>query len=189
MGWKTFKDLFCGNDYIVSVESGDICIGSSANPTLIRVTPQGEMRSALRLRGEKAFYSFLEKNLPALAASSKKEIAAAIAAEDTFTSNIKVYTYSGSNILEKSCEQLGWPNVTHDGEMMNDDTFSPDRCHIIKLALQESLSWAKHLAIEQRKLQEKLETIQREAWENKVQQSEVAKMIDLLRLEIRCIED
>ncbi|GBQ85075.1 hypothetical protein AA14337_2987 [Acetobacter malorum DSM 14337] len=189
MGWKTFKDRFCNSDYIVSVESGDICIGSPVNPTLIRVTTEGEMRSALRIRGKKAFLSFLEQNLPALAAASQREIVAAIAAEDTFGSNIKVYTYSGGDILEKSCEQLGWPNVTHDGELMSENTFSPDRAYIIELALRDAQSWAEHLVIEDRRLKEKLAKIHKDMNENKVRRKETAKEIARLRLERRGAKD
>lgn len=50
---------------------------------------------------------------------------------DTFATSILVYTYKGARIIEKRCEEPGWPNVTHDGEMMYDNTFSTDKNTVV----------------------------------------------------------
>ena len=54
------------------------------------------------------------------------KLAELVAAEDVFERSIPVFTYEGGAIVEKQCEELGWPNVTHDGSMQFENTFSPD---------------------------------------------------------------
>ena len=54
------------------------------------------------------------------------KLAELVAAEDIFERSIPVFTYQGGEIVEKQCEELGWPNVTHDGCMQFENTFSPD---------------------------------------------------------------
>lgn len=53
---------------------------------------------------------------------------------DTFGELKAVYTYSDAQIIEKKCEEYGWPNVTADGEMMYDNTFSKDRTEVAEWA-------------------------------------------------------
>jgi len=67
-----------------------------------------------------------------------EEIISLLEKQDTFTHSIAVYTYDGSNIIEKQCENPGWPNVTHDGLVMYDNTFSTNK--------EEVVSWAKRSA-------------------------------------------
>lgn len=54
---------------------------------------------------------------------------------DSFATAIKVYTYAGGEVIEKTCESLGWPNVTHDGCMMYENTYTPDK--------KQAVFWAK----------------------------------------------
>jgi hypothetical protein len=61
-----------------------------------------------------------------------------VSSPDTFEKSIRVYTYEGAEILEKFCETPGWPNVTHDGEMMYDNTFSTDRDTVVEWAINNA---------------------------------------------------
>lgn len=53
-------------------------------------------------------------------------------APDQFEASIPVYTFDGSDIVERKCEALGWPNVTHDGDLMHDNTYSADKSEVVE---------------------------------------------------------
>jgi len=57
-----------------------------------------------------------------------------IKSDDTFNKAVTVYTYDGGEILEKLCEEPGWPNATHDGRMMYENEFSTDKAKVVKWA-------------------------------------------------------
>jgi hypothetical protein len=73
--------------------------------------------------------------------------------DDVFENSILVYTYNGGDIIETYCEKVGWPNVTHDGQIMYDNTFSRNKDKVIQLAFEnakagvkinaENVEWAK----------------------------------------------
>lgn len=37
---------------------------------------------------------------------------------DVFSQSLPVWTFNGGDIIEKQCEEYGWPNCTHDGKLM-----------------------------------------------------------------------
>ena len=55
-----------------------------------------------------------------------------VESEDTFDKSIRVYTYEDGKILEKMCENPSWPNITHDGCLMYENTFSTDETRVVK---------------------------------------------------------
>lgn len=57
---------------------------------------------------------------------------------DSFATAIPVYTYAGGAILEKQCETPGWPNVTHDGCLMYENTYSTDKAQVVAWAKRNS---------------------------------------------------
>lgn len=130
MGWKAIRDYYRIR-HIVQVTSEGICIGSPYVHDII-VIKDGKI---VRRWGEGN--SDVVRYLSEMEADPAK-LAALVAAEDTFERSIPVYTYEGGEILEKQCEELGWPNVTHDGMLQYENSFSPDRA---KVAM-----WAKHNA-------------------------------------------
>lgn len=38
------------------------------------------------------------------------------------------------------CEEAGWPNVTHDGQMMYENTFSTDRAEVVRWAYNNAVA-------------------------------------------------
>lgn len=59
---------------------------------------------------------------------------------------ITVYTFDRGKIIEKQCDELGWPNATHDGEIMYDNTHSMDRDQVVQWAkddLRSAIKFAK----------------------------------------------
>lgn len=132
MGWKALKDAF-GIRHMVQVTSKGICIGSGYVHDIVTIEP-----ATGKILENRAFPNALQDTYPALYAASAVELARLIAAPDAFAVAIPVYTYENGEILEKQCEEPGWPNVTHDGCMMYDNTFATDRDQVV--------AWAKRSA-------------------------------------------
>lgn len=64
---------------------------------------------------------------------------------DTFRRTIVVYTYDhAGNIIEKECEEYGWPNVTHDGLIMYENMFSTDKAKVVRWAKRSMRAWVKN---------------------------------------------
>lgn len=132
MGWKNLKEHF-KIEHIVQVTQKGICIGSGYVHDLATIDP-----TTGTVRENPTFRDFLREHYPALLESEPAEIARLINAPDSFSASITVYTYDGGNIIEKQCEALGWPNVTHDGEVMYENQFSADLATVV--------AWAKRSA-------------------------------------------
>lgn len=130
MGWKTLKERF-GIKHIVQISEGRICIGSGYVHDLATV----DMKTGCAV-SNKTFSDFLSKDYPDLAAANPVAILDAINTQDEFLASIAVFTYDGSTIIEKQCEKIGWPNLTHDGCIMYQNTFSTDREQVVRWALQ-----------------------------------------------------
>lgn len=131
MGWKTVKELY-KIGHTVHVVGDCIWIGSAYISKIIAIGPDGNVRS----RGEQCggigdgdllrYLTDFDRDPEALRL--------AVEAEDQFSASVTVYTYSGSEIIEKLCEVPGWPNVTHDGQIMYDNTHFTDRDKAVECA-------------------------------------------------------
>lgn len=121
MGWKNVKEHY-RIGHLVQVTEKGICIGSAYIHDLIVIGLDG----AIKKRSEEFANTDLRQyrndftNDPAL-------LKRLIELPDVFAKSITVYTYEGGEVIEKKCEELEWPNVTHDGQMMYENTFSTDK--------------------------------------------------------------
>lgn len=138
MGFKAFKKHFGIDGHIVSIRDGAILIGSEYVSNLVGF----DMQTGKVLVSD-AFSSFLGKFYPNILNSSNEERLALIKIEDHFHRSIPVYTYSDGKIIEKHCEELGFPNVTHDGELMYSNTHFANKKDAIEKAC-ENLSHQIH---------------------------------------------
>lgn len=135
MGWKAIKEHY-KIEHIVQVDDRKgICIGSpyvhdimviGFDGTIIKGYPDDGWNSnqdLMRYQKEMLENPDLLKTL--------------VHQPDTFEKSLPVYTYDykTGEIIEKECEELGWPNVTHDGHVMYENTFSDD--------LKTVVEWAK----------------------------------------------
>ena len=132
MGWKKLKDHF-QIEHHVQIVGGQLLIGSPYVCDLATINIETG-----RVKKNDTFSRFLEEHYPKLLDASTAEILGLIKEPDQFTASITVYTYKGSEIIEKLCEEAGWPNVTHDGCMMYNNAFSTDKDKVI--------GWAKRNA-------------------------------------------
>jgi hypothetical protein len=133
MSWKNIKDHY-RIVHTVQIRNGIICIGTSFVPHLIRISFDGNVTwgslGASKNDDLARYYAEMTADLTKL-----KEL---IDTPDTFAVNLPVYTYEGSNILEKQCEAYGYPHITHDGLLQYENTFSSDK--------QKVIIWAKENA-------------------------------------------
>ena len=143
MGWKNVKDHYriehivqvtkVGGDHSDKVTDA-ICIGSPYIHNLIVISLDGRILKRHDERGN----DNLERHMQEMDADLDV-LKRLVQAPDTFIGDsITVYTWEGAKILEKQCEKFGWPNVTHDGCLMYENTFSLNKSEVV--------SWAKKSA-------------------------------------------
>lgn len=115
MGWKKFKERF-GIKHIVQIADGRITIGSGYISDL----------ASVHIASGKVFHkqgweSSL-KEYAALWAASPEEIKALLDEPDQFEKSTPVYIVSDATVLEEQCEEFGYPNITHSGRLMYENT-------------------------------------------------------------------
>lgn len=150
MGWKNVKDYY-RIKHIVHVRNDKIMIGSSYVSNLIEINLDG----SLNKRYDGSLTEDLNRYMREFDADQEK-LKQLINAPDTFYQSIPVYTYSGKDIIEKKCEAVGYPNVTHDGEIMYENTHSTNRDVVIKLAVEDAQIGAKWAEREIDRLEQEL---------------------------------
>ena len=119
MGWKKVKEHY-RIEHIVCVEDGQILIGSPYIHDIIRISPSGVVIKSCRDNEDLKRYMREFEQDP-------QKLSQLIKEPDQFEASLTVYTYEPGEVIEKQCEVLGWPNVTHDGEIMYENTFSTDK--------------------------------------------------------------
>lgn len=132
MGWKKFKEHF-GIKHTVHIVEGQVCIGSAYISQLLILGSDGRLVK----RDERSVNEDIARYQREIDADPAK-VRELLAAPDLFAESIPVFTYDGSRIIEKMCEKAEWPNCTHDGQLMYDNTFSTDKSKVI--------AWAKRNA-------------------------------------------
>ena len=118
MGWKNVKEHY-NIKHTVQVRNGRIAIGSPYVHDLIRVEFDGSVSwgsmGSSKNSGLDVYYADLTADPTRL-----KEL---IDAPDTFADSIECFTFKDGQVIGKRCEAFGYPNCTHDGELMYDNTF------------------------------------------------------------------
>lgn len=132
MGWKNLRDAF-GIRHYVQVSDKGVCIGSGCVHDLVTINPTTGARTA-----NPTFREFLRETYPALHAASDAEIRQLLATQDSFSRSVPVFTYEGGEIVEKHCEEPGWPNATHDGHLMYANTYSTNRDRAVSRAKEDA---------------------------------------------------
>ncbi len=139
MGWKSIKGHY-KIEHMVQVADGDLCIGSSYVPDIIRVTPGGEIKTKLE-----PFRNALLTRYKTEIENDIETFRALMGKPDEFSASISVYTYKGGEIIEKQCEELGWPNPCFDGEMQYENTHSADKAQVVKWAKRNAAAASESL--------------------------------------------
>jgi hypothetical protein len=135
MGWKNVKEYY-DIKHIVQVTIKGICIGSSYIHDIIIIDKNsGEMIKPYT--DQWAVNDDLLRYQTEMEQDPEK-LKSLVTSEDSFEKNILVYTYENSKIIEEYCEELGWPNVTHSGNIMYENTYSTNKDWIIEQAIKDA---------------------------------------------------
>lgn len=138
MGWKNVKEHY-RIEHHVQVRDGVIWIGSSYIPDIIKIGQDGQFCK----RYEPGHNADLDRYQREMLADMDR-LKQLVQTPDTFEKAVTVWTYDGGDIIEKQCEKPGWPNVTHDGQMMYENTFSTDRNSVVKWAIGNAHAWVEN---------------------------------------------
>ena len=161
MGWKTFKQHFeIGHIVTIDREQRVLQIGSPYIHNLVEIdiSTGAVVKNGIGARDD----YFLRDYYPNIAAATDAERKALIDAADAFDRSIAVFTYDRGDIIEKQCEETGWPNVTHDGQLMYENTFSTDKAWIVARAKRNAALRAERQADHVKRCHEDLAKAQ--AW-------------------------
>ena len=159
MGWKNVKEHY-RIEHQVRVEGGAICIGSAYIYDLIVIGADGNL--AKRFGRDNEDLVRIQSEMDA----DLEKLRSLVLQQDTFSESLAVFTYKDGEIIEQRCEKLDWPNVTHCGAMMYENTHSADKQQVVNWAkrnLDIGIKWAREQAVEdERKLKATLERLSRE---------------------------
>jgi len=142
MGWKNVKQHYrIGHIVAIHGEKG-ICIGSPYIHDIISIPANGMPKwgnLGPSSNGELArYWSEMMADIP--------KLKALIDAPDSFDKAHRVFTYDDGGILEKLCEEYGYPNVTHDGCVMYENTYFKSRAEAVAVAKSNARYWVKGAA-------------------------------------------
>lgn len=133
MGWKNVKEHYRIGHIVQVRKDKGICIGSPYIHDLIVIGFDGSIIKKLDSGVNEDLKRYQAEMLADMA--KLKEL---VDSPDVFERSITIWTYEGGDIIEKQCEVPEWPNVTHDGEMIYENTFSFDRSQVIEWAKREA---------------------------------------------------
>lgn len=151
MGWKAVKDHY-QIGHIVHMRPEGLCIGSGYISDLIVVGPDGTLIKKHDGSSNKDLTRYQAEML-----ADTAKLRELLEKPDQFSNSVPVYTYDGAEILEKYCEALGYPNVTHDGDLLYENTFSADRDQVVRWAKRSAALGAVHTRRWIEDLEKKLE--------------------------------
>lgn len=152
MGWKAVKQHY-RITHIVHMTPEGLCVGSDYITDLIVIGRDGAVSKRYDGRSNADLLRYQTEF-----DADPEKLRELFAMEDQFAAAIKVYTYAGAQILEKYCEATGYPNVTHDGCLIYENTFSTDRDQVVSWAKRNAALGVKYTEKSVRDLERQLAT-------------------------------
>lgn len=133
MGFKTVKERY-RIKHAVHVTSDGICIGSPYVSDLIVIGMDGVLKKRHEREGSNDELDRYMREFDADPAALKE----AVAAKDTFAKSLPVWTWNNGRIIEAKCEKYGWPNTTHEGRMMYENSYFQTVPEAVKAAKEDA---------------------------------------------------
>jgi hypothetical protein len=137
MGWKTVKKHYGIEDTFAFYPGKGFCIGNQYVHDLIVVEPEtravlipGVYGPASLPAPFRAYWEAIQADL--------ETFWSLMDAEDRFDASIPVYSAQDGKVLELYCEEYGWPNQTHDGRIIHENTIFLDRTAALRQGLEEA---------------------------------------------------
>lgn len=133
MGWKAVRDHY-QISHTVRRRDGDICVGSGYLPSALVIGRAGEIKK--RYSGSDEDLSLYQHEMDQDLAKPQQ----LVTTQDQFGERLVVDTFDGGSIIEKRCDARGWPTVTHDGEVMYENSHFETRAEAVERALANALA-------------------------------------------------
>lgn len=133
MGWKRVKEHY-RVAHTVQVTTEGICIGSPYIHNIIVIGADGKIKKRYESGRTNEELRRIQAEIDAAPEMLRKLVLTA----DSFEKAVTVYTYESGEIIECKCEELGYPNVTHAGVLMYENTFSADKAQVVAWAKQNA---------------------------------------------------
>ncbi len=159
MGWKNVKTHYRIGHVVAFYRGEGLCIGSAYVHNIMSISAAGDV--SWGKLGPSRHNDDLTRYYAEMTAD-KAKLLELLNTPDTFEKCVTVYTYAGATILEKQCEEPGWPNVTHDGEMMYDNSHHTDKAKVVAWA--KGNTDASIAAVTERLEEQRREIADREAY-------------------------
>lgn len=159
MGWKRIRQHYRVDEAhaIVKIKEGRVHFGSGYMGSILVVDPDG------RIHERRDALSGSIAKCAAMIGEDPATFRAMFEQRDEFDRSITVFTWDEDRILEKRCEAIGWPNVTHDGDLMADNRYSTDRQTVIDWAKEDAASavaaYRRHLVEIEQKMAEAMRNL------------------------------
>ncbi|MBU2788630.1 hypothetical protein HFQ13_10550 [Acidithiobacillus sp. VAN18-1] len=150
MGWKNVKEHY-RIGHIVQVAKEGVCIGSGYIHDLIVIGMDGNLKKRYENAGNDDLMR-CQREMDA----DPEMLRHLMETPDTFSRSVTVYTYDGGNIIEKQCEEPGYPNVTHDGCLMYQNMYSTNKDKVATWAKSHTIRAITNISETVHDLEEKL---------------------------------
>jgi hypothetical protein len=142
MGWKALKKHFKIKGVVQMAKKG-LCMGPDYLRDMIVINPQtGEVvidkTSYIYMLAGRGITDSEKRKYLNIKDAGPAELLRLLAVPDVFACSIPVFTIDGDRVLEKMCEQVGYPNITHDGCLMYENTYSTDKETVIEWAVRDA---------------------------------------------------
>lgn len=135
MGWKNVKEHY-RIGHMVAADDEQVYIGSAYVSKLIIIPKDGNVRwGELGSSGNDDLARYFSEM-----SADKTKLIELLDTPDTFSAALPVFTYRDDAIIETVCEKYGWPNVTHAGQIMYENSFSSERDTVVRWAKQNALA-------------------------------------------------
>lgn len=131
MGWKLFKETF-NVGHIVQVDQNKLYIGSSYIHNIVQI----DMNTGEININNSVFSDFLHEKYPEILECKKCDLIKIFKTKDVFEKSIPVYTFEDGDIIKEYSEELGFPNVTHSGNIIHDNTYFKTEKEAVNAAIE-----------------------------------------------------
>lgn len=120
MGWKLVKEQYRIGHLVAFHRGKGLCIGSAYVHDLVVLDPEAKTINVgrLGLSSNADLTRYYEEMM-----GDQEKLWDLLEQPDTFDKELPVFTYEGGDVVQYLCEEYDWPNVTHDGQMMYENTF------------------------------------------------------------------
>lgn len=132
MGWKNVRDHYA-IEHLVHMRNGNLLVGSPYVSDLLTIEPNGRVtRNSVVGRDSKELSRIVN-----VIEGDRDRFVSLFEAEDSFEQSLPVYTWNDKGeIVEELCEEYGYPNVTHAGNILYENVYFADRNTAVRRALR-----------------------------------------------------